>query len=107
MEFDFVERRTFRPVIIISFLVFLFLPFGLGMKIFLFSLFLYFFILFILCTYWANEWHPERKFIIGFLVSFLHAFVFLLAGFLGLILAQVALKLFPFLLNYFRGILGF
>jgi hypothetical protein len=107
MEFDLVERRTFRPVIIISFLAFLFLPLELGMKILLFSLFFYFFILFFLCTYWANEYHPERKFIIGFLVSFFHTFVFLLAGFLGLILAQVALKFFPLLVEYFRGIWRF
>jgi len=40
------------------------------MKILLFSLFFYFLILFFLCTYWAKEYHPERRFIIGFLVSF-------------------------------------
>ena len=107
MEFDLVEKRTFYPVLIISFLVFLFLSFDLGMKIFLFSLVIYFFVLFFLCTYWANESHPERKFIIGFLVSFLHTFVFLVGGFLGLILAQITLKLSPLLVNYFRGILRF
>jgi hypothetical protein len=107
MQFDFVERRTLRPVIVISFLVFLFLPFNLGIKIFLFSLVIYFLLLFILCTYWAREWHPERKFIIGFMVSFLHTFVFLLGGAIGLILAQITLKLFPLLLNYFRGIWRF
>ena len=107
MEFDLVERRTFRPVVVISFLVFLFLPLSLGMKIFLFSLIVYFLILFILCTYWANEWHKDRKFIIGFLVSFFHTFVFLLAGAIGLILAQLTLKLFPLLLNYLKGILMF
>jgi hypothetical protein len=107
MEFDLVERRTFRPVIVISFLVFLFFPFNLGIKIFLLSLSIYFLVLFFLCTYWAREWYPKGKFIIGFLVSFLHTFVFLLAGFLGLILAQIALKLSPFLLNYFRGIWRF
>jgi cell shape-determining protein MreD len=105
MEFDFVERRTFRPAIIVSFLVFLFLPLELGIKIFLLSLTVYFFILFFLCTYWANEWHPERKFIIGFLVSLLHSFVFLLGGFIGLVFAQIVLKFLPPLLNYFRGIL--
>jgi len=104
MEFDLVERRTFRPVVIISFLVFLFLPLNLGMKIFMFSLIVYFLTLFILCTYWANEWHKDRKFIIGFLVSFLHTFVFLFAGAIGLILAQIALKLSPLLINYFKEI---
>jgi hypothetical protein len=107
MALDLVERRTFRPVIAISFLVFLFLPINLGIKILLLSLVIYFFVLFILCAYWASEWHPERKFIIGFLISFLHSFIFLLGGFLGLILAQIALKFFPLLLNYFRGTLGF
>jgi hypothetical protein len=106
MQFDFVERRTFRPVIFISFLVFLFLPFNLGIKIFLLSLVIYFLVLFILCTYWAREWHPERKFIIGFMVSFLHTFVFLLGGAIGLILAQITLKLYPFLLDYLRGVFG-
>jgi hypothetical protein len=107
MQFDFVERRTFHPVIFISFLVFLFLPFNLGIKIFLLSLVIYFLVLFFLCTYWAKEYHPERMFIIGFLVSFLHTFVFLLGGTIGLILAQITLKLFPLLLNYFRGLWGF
>jgi hypothetical protein len=107
MEFDLVERRTFRPVIFISFFVFLFLPFNLGMKIFLLSLVIYFLVLFALCTYWAKEWHPERRFIIGFMVSFLHTFVFLFGGAIGLILAQITLKLFPLLLNYFRGLWGF
>jgi hypothetical protein len=104
MEFDFVERKTFRLVIAISFLVFLFLPFNLGIKIFLLSLVIYFLVLFILCTYWAREYHPERKFIVGFLVSFLHTFVFLLGGFLGLILAKIALKFFPLLVDYFREV---
>jgi hypothetical protein len=107
MKFDLLERRTFYPVIVISFLVFLFLPFNLGMEILFFSLFVYFLVIFILCSYWANEWHPERKFVIGFLVSFLHSFVFLLGGFLGLVLAQIALKIFPLLIEYFRGIWRF
>jgi len=104
MEFDFVERKTLRLVIAISFLVFLFFPFNFGIKILLLSLVIYFLVLFILCTYWAREYHPERKFIVGFLVSFLHTFVFLLGGFLGLILAQIALKFFPLLVDYFREV---
>jgi hypothetical protein len=104
MKLDFLETKTLWLVAIFSFFVFLFLPFELGMKIFLSSLFLYFLTLFFLCTYWANDWHPERKFIIGFLVSFLHSFVFLFAGILGLALAQVTLKFFPLLVSYFRGI---
>jgi len=34
----------------------------------------FFFIFFILCSYWATDYHPERKFIIGFLVSLFYTF---------------------------------
>jgi|YelNatPaOPRAMG01_1025707.scaffolds.fasta_scaffold05350_8 ABC-type Fe3+-siderophore transport system permease subunit len=107
MKLDHLEEKTLRFVIFISFFVFFFLPFELGMKIFFISLISYFLILFILCTYWAREWHPERKFIIGFLVSFLHTFIFLFSGVLGLVLAQIALKFFPFLVDYLREIWKF
>jgi len=107
MKFDLVEKRTFYPVLIISFLVFLFLPFELGMKIFLFSLAIYFFVLFFLCSYWAGEWHPERKFLIGFLVSFLHTFVFLFGGVFGLILAIFISKISPYLIEYLKGVFKF
>jgi len=102
MQFDFVEEKTFRYVVIVSFLVFLFLSINQGLKLLFIALIIYFLVLFFLCTYWANESHPEKKFIIGFLVSFFHAFVFLCGGFLGLVLAQITLKVYPLLLNYFR-----
>jgi hypothetical protein len=35
---------------------------------------LFFFVFFSLCIYWAGEYHPERKFIIGFLVSLFYTF---------------------------------
>jgi hypothetical protein len=107
MELDLLEDKTLRIVTPISFLVFLFLPLALGMKILLLSLTIYFLIIFILCTYWANEWHKERKFIIGFLVSLFHAFIFILGGSIGLALAQIALKLYPLLLDYIKGLLIF
>jgi len=103
MALDFLEAKTLRFVAFISFFVFLFLSFDLGMKIFLFSFVLYCLIVFFLCAYWANEWHPERKIIIGLLTSLLHAFIFLLGGMIGIALAQIALKIFPFLINYLRG----
>jgi len=107
MKLDLVERRTLYPVIIISFFVFLFLSLDLGMRIFFLSLIVYFFTLFSLCTYWANEWHPERKFIIGFLVSFLHTFIFMVGSLIGLVLSQITLKFFPPLIDYFREVFRF
>jgi hypothetical protein len=104
MELDLLERTTLRIVTIISFFVFFFLPLKLGMKILFSSLLIYFFVLFFLCSSWASDWHPERKFIIGFFIGAFHSFIFLLGGFIGLILAQIALKLYPFLLDYFRSI---
>jgi hypothetical protein len=104
MSLDLLEKKTLQLVAIVSFLVFIFLPLGSGMKIFLLSMFSYFLIIFFLATYWSKETHPEIKFLIGFLVSVFHTFVFLFGGLLGLALAQLFLKIYPFLINYFRGI---
>jgi hypothetical protein len=34
----------------------------------------FFFIFFILCSYWAVDYHPERKLTIGFLISLFYTF---------------------------------
>jgi hypothetical protein len=100
MELDLLERKILIFGIPIFFLIFFFFPSSFGMKI-LYSLSLIFFlILFSLCTYWTAEWHPEKKFIVGFLVSFFHTFVFFLAGIFGLVLAAFVSKIFPYLVNY-------
>jgi len=72
-------------------------------------MFVYFLVLFLLCTYWANEWYPEGglKFIIGLLVSIFHTFIFLFSGVVGLALAQLVLKLSPLLVNYLREVFIF
>jgi hypothetical protein len=105
MELDLVEKKTLFFATIISFFVFIFLPLEFAMKIFIVSLTVYSLVLFFLCTYWANEWHPERKFIIGLLVTIFHAFIFSASGLLGFILAQFTLKFSPFLIDYFREVL--
>lgn len=104
MNLDLVERRILFSVFPISFLAFLFFPFHLVIKILYFSLFVFFLIFFTLTTLWAREAHPERKFIIGFLVTVFHTFIFFLSGVLGGALAFVVLKIFPDLLQYLRGI---
>jgi hypothetical protein len=75
------------------------------MKIFLFGLFVYFLVLFLLCSYWAKEWHPEIKFKIGFLASTFHIFMFLVAGFFSFVLAKFILKIFVFLSPFFGNLL--
>jgi hypothetical protein len=107
MKLDLVERKVLTFGIPIFFLIFLFLPRDLGMKVLYLSAFVFFLILFFLCLYWTSEWHPERKFLIGFLVSFLHTFVFLFAGVLGLILAIFVSKISPPLIDYFKGVIKF
>ncbi|MDI6602746.1 MAG: hypothetical protein QME57_01320 [Patescibacteria group bacterium] len=97
---EVVEKKTLTLVIPISFLAFLFLPFDLGIKILLFSALIYFLVFFYLASDWAEPKHPERKFSIGFLVSFLHTFVFIFGGVLGLAL----MKFFSCFLNYLKGI---
>lgn len=99
-----VERRTLILVIPISFLVFLFLPLDLGIKILLFSALVYFLIFFYLASSWGEPMHPERKFTIGFSVSFLHTFLFILGGVLGLGLAKFFSYLGNYLGNYLKGI---
>jgi hypothetical protein len=107
MKLDLVERRVLNLAIPIFLLLFFFLPRDLGMKILFFSTLIFFLILFFLCVYWAKEWHPERKFLIGFLVSILHTFVFLFAGIFGLILAIFVSKISPYLIDYFKEIFKF
>jgi hypothetical protein len=107
MKLDLLELNTFRYTTFISFLLFLFSPFNLAMKIFFLALLIYFLVIFSLCVYWAKEWHPDRRFIIGFLVSVFHTFIFLFSGLFSLALSQITLKFSPLLLNYFREILRF
>jgi len=61
---------------------------NLGMTILLAGTFLFFLVFFILCSGWAKELHPERRAIIGFLVSILSTFLVFFGGLfvLGLIL---------------------
>ncbi len=109
MKLDLVGEKTLQIVTVCSFLVFLFAPFDFGMRLLFFSMFVYFLVLFLLCTYWANEWYPEGglKFIIGLLVSIFHTFIFLFSGVVGLALAQLVLKLSPLLVNYLREVFIF
>jgi len=106
MELDLVEKRILQFASILFFFIFLF-SFDLGMKILFSSAILFFLIFFNLCTYWANEWHPERKFIIGFLVSFLHTFLYVFSGFLGFFFSFLFLKFLPVLVDFFKGIFTF
>jgi hypothetical protein len=69
--------------------------FDLGIKILLTVSLLFFMIFFFFCTYWAGEWHPERKLIIGFLVSILYTFWVLAGGFFLLVLISFLVKYFP------------
>lgn len=105
MELDFVERRTLFWTFSIFFVLFLFLPFHLVIKIFFASAIFYFLVLFFLCIAWAGEAHPERKYIIGFLVSFFHTFVFVLGGVLAVALAK--LLIFFGFLNFLKNIFEF
>jgi len=110
MKLDLVGEKTLQIVTVCSFLVFLFAPFDFGMRLLFFSMFVYFLVLFLLCTYWANEWYPEGglKFIIGLLVSiFLHLYFSFSSGVVGLALAQLVLKLSPLLVNYLREVFIF
>jgi hypothetical protein len=66
--------------------------FAIGVKILLSLTFLFFFLFFLLCLYWAKEWHPERSAIIGFLVSIFYTFWFFLGGVLILALFFLFLK---------------
>lgn len=107
MELDLVEKKIFYAVFPISFFVFLFLPFNLAIKILYFSIFLFFLIFFLLTSGWAEEFHPERKYQIAFLVTVFHTFFFFLSGILGGILAVFILKISPFLLEFFKEIFKF
>jgi hypothetical protein len=107
MELDLVERKILNFGIPIFFLLFFFLPKDLGIKILFFSTLIFFLVFFFLCVYWTKEWHPERKFVIGFLVSFLHTFLFFLTGIFGLILAIFVSGISFYLVDYFKGIFKF
>jgi len=56
--------------------------FVIGVKILLILTPFFFLVLFFLYSGWAQPKHPERRFIIGFLVSILGTFWFFLGGFL-------------------------
>jgi hypothetical protein len=93
--FDSVEIGTFLLTFLSFSVLFYFLPTPLVLKILFISAAVFFVLLFSFCSYWAAEWHPERKFVIGFWVSFLHTFLFFLGSFLGFSLT--------FLLECFKG----
>jgi len=75
--------------------------FAIGVKILLTLTSLFFLVFFMLCLYWAKEWHPERRATIGFLVSTLLTFWFFLGGVLILALFILFLKyLFPIIKSW-------
>lgn len=94
MELDLVEIRTLKTVFPVFFLIFLIFPFDLAMKLLLLSGLIYFLILFFLCVGWANETNPERKFVIGFLVSVFHTFFFLFGAILAVVFVLLISKFF-------------
>lgn len=102
---DLVEKKILNWGIPIFFLAFLFLPFPFKFPLLYFSSLVFFVILFFLCSYWANEYYPEKKFLIGFLVSILHSFLFFLAGSLGMVFSLILLKFFPLIFEFLKGIL--
>ena len=68
--------------------------FDTGIKILLFLTPIFAFIFFRLCVHWSEGKHPERRTKIGFLVSALYTFLFILGG-LGLFfLISLILKLY-------------
>jgi len=72
--------------------------FDIGIKILLGGTSVFFLVFFILCSGWAKPKHPERHFIIGFLMGMFYTFWFLLGGVLILVLINLFSKyLFPFL----------
>jgi len=75
--------------------------FAIGVKILLAGAFGFFLVFFMLCLYWAKEWHPERRAIIGFLVSTLYTFGFFLGGVLILVSVVLFLQyLFPIIKSW-------
>lgn len=68
--------------------------FDLGIKILLIASLIFFVIFFSLSSYWASEFHPERKYIIGFMVTILHFFWVFVAGFFFIVLLSFFFKLF-------------
>jgi hypothetical protein len=107
MALDTVEKRILYFVPLSFFFIFLFFPLNLGMKILFSSAILFFLVLFSLCAYWTQEWYPERKLLVGFLVSLLHTFLYIFGGFLGFFFSFLVSKFFPFLINYFKEIFSF
>lgn len=72
--------------------------FDIGIKILFAVTILFFLIFFSFCTYWAKEWHPERKFVIAFMVSSLYTFWVFTGGFFLLTFISFLVKsLFPFI----------
>lgn len=104
MELDIVEKKILQIVCPISFLLFLFFP-RVGPFLFFISAAIFFVVFFIICSFWAGEKHPERKYIIGFLVSVAHLFIFLLGGFVGYLIAFLIHQIQP--IYYFQKLWKF
>lgn len=107
MKLDFVEKHTLRITIIAFFFIFVFYSLEFAFKILILGMVLYFLILFSLCAYWAKEWHPERMYKIGFLVSVLHTFIFLLGGTIGLGLGGVWIQFWPIFSEVIKSLFAF
>jgi len=76
--------------------------FDIGIKILLGGTSVFFLVFFFLCSSWAKPKHPERHFIIGFLVSLLCTFWFFLAGFLLLVFVNILYKYFFLILKSWK-----
>lgn len=66
--------------------------FDLGIKILLIVSLPIFIIFFYFSTSWAEEFHPERKYIIGFMVTILHFFWIFVAGFFFVVFLSLLVK---------------
>ncbi len=74
--------------------------FDIGIKILLTLTIFFFLIFFFLCRAWDTA-HPEKRTLIGFLVSFLYTFLVFLAGLLLLIIIALV---WHYLSNLFQQI---
>jgi len=67
--------------------------FDIGEKILFLLIFIFFLALFLVCRSWAKPMHPERRTIIGALISILYTFWFLVGGFLFLMIISFIYQL--------------
>ncbi|GEM_PF-1884822 len=89
---DTVGNETLKWV----FLIFIILSFFLPSKVVIFFLFISYFLyslfLFLICSSWAKDTHPEKFREIAFFVVFFHSFLFLFGGALGILFSKGIFK---------------